>query len=257
MNMYAVVWLATGAFRCHSGQAVYDINAPALLFFTPYQYYTFTTDTGFTGERLYFHGDFYCIERHKKEVACNGILFNNVYTPPHVQLDDVHAQSVNNYIRLLQEDMRRHEDATRADMVVAHLKILLIIATRLKVKQLEEAQWLLPEGTRPRLQELQRLIETHFVKWHKPADYAAAMFLSVKGLSRLTSKYLSKTPSELITERIIQEAKRALHFTTLSVKEIAAQLQFEDPYYFSRLFRKYTGVTPTKFREQVGVTLLE
>jgi len=257
INMYVVIWLATGSCTCHTGKAVYGIKAPALLFFAPYQQYTFTSATGFTGERLYFHGDFYCIERHKKEVACNGILFNNVYDPPQVLLDEENATAVSNYIRLLREDMRRYEDASREDMVVAHLKILLIIATRLKIKQMADAQLLLPESTRPQLQELHRLIETHFISWHKPADYAAAMFLSVKALSRLTSKYLSKTPSELITERIIQEAKRALHFTNLSVKEIATQLHFEDPYYFSRLFRKYTGVTPTEFRQKVGVILLE
>lgn len=254
--MYAVISVREGTYHCKTGLAAYTLQGPALLFFTPFQEYALSSPSPFTGELLYFHGDFYCIEKHRKEVACNGILFNNVYAPPFVLLDEANAASVNNYLQLLRQDMEQVEDIAREDMVIAHLKILLIIATRLKTRQMQDVGDGLPESARPQLQQLHQLIESHFTVWHKPADYAKALHISVKSLSRLTGKYLSKTPSALIAERIVQEAKRALHFSNLSVKEIATNTGFFDPFYFSRLFRKYTGVSPREFREKVGVTIL-
>ena len=52
------------------------------------------------------------------------------------------------------------------------------------------------------------------------------------------------------------EAKRLLHFSTLSVKEIAFQLGFADFGYFGRLFKRHTGITPTEYRQRVGIVLL-
>jgi AraC-like DNA-binding protein len=254
--MYALISVPAGSYRCETDLASYTVRGPALFFFTPYQQYALHSPAPFSGEMLYFHGDFYCIEKHRHEVACNGVLFNNVYAPPFVLLDEENAVAAGNYLRLLGEDMRRNEDVAREDMVIAHLKILLIIATRLKHRQMKETGAGLPPAVQPRLQQLHELIETHFTTWHKPADYAAALHISVKALSRLTGKYLSKTPSALIAERIVQEAKRALHFSHLSVKEIAANTGFADPFYFSRLFKKYTGVAPTEFRDNVGVIIM-
>ncbi|KKX52224.1 helix-turn-helix domain-containing protein [Sphingobacterium sp. IITKGP-BTPF85] len=47
-----------------------------------------------------------------------------------------------------------------------------------------------------------------------------------------------------------------LHLTYLSVKEIAAKLQFEDEFYFSRYFKKNVGISPSGFRERVGISIV-
>ncbi|MGX5820002.1 helix-turn-helix domain-containing protein [Chitinophaga lutea] len=252
--LYAVVHLRSGSAVCDTGAARFNVSAPALLFFSPYQEYAFQGE--FSGSHLGFHGDFYCIEKHRHEVACNGVLFNNIYTPPFVPLDAEQAAAAGNYVRLLRDAMADGDDLAREDLVIAHLKILLIIATRVKSRQTEEALIQLPPDAGPRLREFHQLLETHFTAWKKPGDYAAAMHITLKALSRLTSKYLSKTPSMLIAERVVQEAKRGLHFSHRSVKEIAAELGYDDPLYLSRLFRKHTGVSPREFRQRVGVSIL-
>lgn len=252
--LYAVVHLRSGSAVLETGQTTFSLQAPVLLFFTPYQEYAFHGD--FSGSHLSFHGDFYCIEKHRHEVACNGVLFNNIYTPPFVPLDEEQAASADKYLMLLREAITSKDDLAREDLVIAHLKILLIIATRVKSRQIEETLTQLPPDAGPRLAEFHQLLEAHFREWKKPAAYAAAMHITLKALSRLTGKYLSKTPSALIAERVVQEAKRALHFSHLSVKEIATALGYDDPLYLSRVFRKQTGVSPREFRQQVGVTIL-
>lgn len=55
---------------------------------------------------------------------------------------------------------------------------------------------------------------------------------------------------------MILEAKKEIHLTYKSIKEIARDLGFEDEFYFSRYFKKKVGVSPKTFREQVGVSIV-
>jgi AraC-like DNA-binding protein len=59
---------------------------------------------------------------------------------------------------------------------------------------------------------------------------------------------LQKTTTEVIKDRIILEAKRMLMDKKFTVNEIATRLGFDDYSYFTRLFKKHTGITPTDFR---------
>jgi AraC-like DNA-binding protein len=67
-------------------------------------------------------------------------------------------------------------------------------------------------------------------------------------LNRICNEILQKTTTEVITDRIILEAKRMLMDKGLTVNEIATKLGFDDYSYFTRLFKKKSGITPTNFR---------
>lgn len=256
-SLYSITWLAEGRCLCRNGRVSLEVRAPALIFATPFQDLEILPDgSPFAGRRLRFHGDFYCIERHKAEVSCNGVIFNNVYAAPFVALDEQGHQQVARYLDLLGEDFRHVDDPGWQEMAISHLKILLIIATRLKLREIEVAHDELPAAEQPTILRLRGLIEDRFREWHKPSRYASALQLSGNALAKLTGRHLHKTPTELIMERLLLEAKRLLHFTTMSVKEIAFHLGFADFGYFGRLFKKHTGFTPTEFRQRVGIVNL-
>lgn len=59
------------------------------------------------------------------------------------------------------------------------------------------------------------------------------------------------TPGQLIADRIILEAKRALRYSDLPVSDVAYGLGFHDPAYFSRYFLRATGSTPSAFRRGI------
>ena len=80
--------------------------------------------------------------------------------------------------------------------------------------------------------------------------YIDLLNISEKRLNQATSNTFSKTPKEMINDRIIQEAKRYLTFTNKSIKEIGVSLNFEDPSYFIKYFKKITTKTPIEFRKE-------
>ncbi len=94
------------------------------------------------------------------------------------------------------------------------------------------------------------LIEKNFSHLHKVSEYANLMSVSSDYLNKYIKSHSHKSAKEFIQERLIVEAKRLLHFTEESNKELAYKLGFEEPAHFSNFFKRQTGTTPGTFRLQ-------
>jgi len=90
------------------------------------------------------------------------------------------------------------------------------------------------------------------VKGLPTVNYMATQLnLSPKYLSDLLKQETGKTALELIHLYVISEAKNMLVGGDLSISEIAYRLGFENPPYFSRLFKKEVGISPREFQNQI------
>ena len=95
--VYTVYCIPKGQGVFHSDFGSFPFTGPALLFATPMQLIYLEDCKNLTFTRLQFHSDFYCIEYHRQEVACNGLLFNNIYLDPVVILTDKEITIFNLY----------------------------------------------------------------------------------------------------------------------------------------------------------------
>lgn len=95
------------------------------------------------------------------------------------------------------------------------------------------------------------ILEHNFISSKKPAAYAASLHISTHYLNECVKNTTGHSVSKHIQNRLVLEAKRLLYHSGKSVKEIAAELGFDDYPYFSRLFSKITGITPLAFRNSV------
>ncbi len=103
---------------------------------------------------------------------------------------------------------------------------------------------------RERVEALGALIGAHF-REHRPVGfYADRLGVSAAHLNRIARRATGRSVSQLLTLRLVEEARRDLVFTFLPAQSIALSLGFSDPAYFSRFFRKQTGMTPGAFRER-------
>lgn len=85
-----------------------------------------------------------------------------------------------------------------------------------------------------------------------PNDLASDLHVSVRTLQRGVSEALGCTPNQLILAMKMREAHRLLESGTCNVSEVAARLGFSTPFYFSRRFRSFFGVTPSTLRRAAG-----
>lgn len=96
-----------------------------------------------------------------------------------------------------------------------------------------------------------KILEENF---HRPLSvefYAEKLFMSSRNLNHICQSILQKSVSEILETRRLTEAKNLLATTKLPIAEIGFELGYKEKGYFSNVFKKKTGQTPTSFRDEV------
>lgn len=257
LNYYTVILIHNGVGKLKVDFTEYDFNQKTLMCFTPYQPFMIETNEEISGVVINFHPDFFCIHKHQKEVACNGVLFNDVYKPPVLKLGENDFTVFLSLIDQMKVEIKNIQLA-QYELLISYLKIFLITASRIKVNQTPQAKEDFAELKEPFiLQNLKDAIEANFKTKHSANDYALLLNISSKKLAKSTKTYFNKTLTDLISERIVIEAKRELYLTSKTIKEIAYELGYDDEHYFSRFFKTNANVSPQLFRETVGFARAE
>lgn len=247
VNYFTVFWIRSGAGVFHADSSAHPFTGPALLFANPYQILSLASARPLEGARLSFHANFFCIETYHEEVGCNGVLFNDIYGAPVLSLSPDRVAEFEDLIAAMREEAGA-SDLASSEILLSYLKVFLIKATRLKLQQ----QPCEPLENQPQPEILNRvleLIEIHFREKRRPSEYAALLGISPKALNKIVKAHFGKNLTLLIRERILKHAKWHLLHTRKPVKEVAAETGFADELYFSRLFRRATGMAPTTYRD--------
>ncbi len=253
-NYYSIILLSGNNYNLTVDFSKYELLKNQMICLAPYQPFMITSKEQCTGYLLNFHPDFFCTYRHQNEVETEGILFNNFHGLPYFQISE--EALFFNLIDQISREMDR-DSIAQHEVLVAFLKVFLIEAVRQK-KQFDET--ITPKFSDSQSEILQNLtdaIENNYSRLHSPQEYADVLCVSPKTLAGIAKKYLNQTPTSLITNRIIIEAKRELYLTSKPVKQIAAFLGYQDEFYFSRFFKKKVGVSPDIYRKTVGFAKLE
>lgn len=111
-------------------------------------------------------------------------------------------------------------------------------------------------GSNSVLDRFNRLLEENFKTEHRVYYYASKLGVSTRKLGEITRLYLGKNPSEIIDDRLIAEAKRMILSSEYSIKEIAYELGFEEHSYFTKVFKRLTGGTPSDFKPNYVIDTL-
>ena len=247
---FSIILVSEGNGELKVDFADYQVSKETVLFFSPFQ--PFMIDgTMLKGVMINFHPDFFCIFRHRIEVACDGILFNDPNNPPFFNIPENESSSIYSIVKHITAEMSVGGLAQH-DLLIAYLKILLITAIRIKfVKSTTSLSLDQCTSDAVLLRQLNRMIELHFKTKHSGGEYAELLSIPVKTLGRIVKSHFQRTLTEIISERIVMEAKRELNLTSKTLKEIAYDLGFNDEYHFSRYFKNKIKVSPQSFRNSL------
>lgn len=244
-NYYEIFFFVEGG-----GVHLLDYNELEILpnsihFVSPGQVHQVKRDLKSSGFVLLFSREFFHLKEQNKELIFEFPFFGNKTANPTLTPDKKHFEELLQLVLNIKKEYRSEQDFT-ADIISSYLNILL-----LKCKQLFEKAQSLQQGdttSSTLINRFQILLEKNFNKLHMVSDYAGLLSVTPNRLNDITRKSLGRTASDLIQERILLEAKRLLLHSDISTKEIAAFLSYEDASYFSRFFKKHTGLTPSDFK---------
>ena len=138
------------------------------------------------------------------------------------------------------------EQKFKYQAIGALLKLLLIRCNNLCSIPIE-ANTQMVQASVSLLRDFKALLEKHHNQWHKVSEYAQQLHITPDHLNTSVKSLTGKTAKEHIQSRLIIAAKRLLLFSSLNAKEIAYQIGFSEPAYFSQFFKKQTGISPSRF----------
>ncbi len=252
-NYYSIILLYGTRFNLKVGFSEYLLSENYVVCLSPSQLFMISSEEECSGYMLNFNTNVFYTYCHQNEIEIEALLFGNFYGSSFFKLSEK-ALFIDLINRMTVEIKK--DSIARLEVLMAFLKVFLIESVRQKKIFDKEPDRKLVGVQAEILQKLLNAIGHNYTKLHAPRDYANLLLVSSRTLNVITKKYLNQKLTDLIIDRIIIAAKRELYLTSKPIKQIAADLGYEDEFYFSRLFKKKVGVSPAIYRNTLSFTRL-
>lgn len=248
-RFFQLHYVKSGVVRVHLDEQRYEHEAPMFFLTPPTVAHTFVTDAGSEGYVLTVRQQLVwpLLEREL------GVVHGPRLTPICVALSDLDACYAAEAKRLEGLFDMLHDESNRSrlgrDQALIDLTRLIFISLMRLSSQSLNAQPARREDLAI-FQGFNELVEQHYAEHWSLAEYAASLGVSESRLNDVCRRVSDQPSKRLIFERLMQEAKRLLMYSTHSVSSIGYQLGFKDPAYFSRFFLRNAGMTPGEYRRE-------
>jgi AraC-like DNA-binding protein len=239
-NFFFVLALKKGQGNHVIDFVPYKVGNNCIFIIRPGQVHQLELHAACTGFLVEFNMEFY----HLNDRGTGHVL-RKATTTSFCQLTDSAFDRLNN---ILQDIYQEYTDSREGynEIIRAHLDIFFI--EFLRNREQSNPSTKATSYEQERFDEFLGLVETNVSTKKQVSAYAEMLNISGYQLSAITKNVLGKTPSDIINEQIILEAKRYLLTTSDQVNQIAGHLGYEDASYFIRFFKKHTGHSPESFR---------
>lgn len=244
-TFYHLVFFTKGGGTHAIDFKTFKVTPNQIYFMIPGQVHSWNFEGEVDGYVIHFSTSFFESFLLKNEYLDQFPFFSGIIDDAVIQIEPPLQQKV---VGLFEDIIAESEatDRMSLDLIRAILLHIFILLSRTQTRQ-QERQALPYNYTL--LKTFRKLIEKHFATLKLPRDYAELMYITPNHLNALCNDLLGISAGEIIRNRVLLEAKRLLINLDLTVAEISYQLNFNDNSYFTKFFKKYTGITPEEFRK--------
>ncbi|WP_282087049.1 helix-turn-helix domain-containing protein [Aquimarina algiphila] len=235
------------------GRTKYDFTNGALIFIAPRQVLQWDNSVVFErkGFSINFHEDFLKGTELALQIKKYGFFSYSVNEALH--LSPKEEKQIESIVENIEIEYQNNQDVFSREIIISQLSTLFKYANRFYERQFFNRK----EITNDLLEQFNQYLTEHFESGQLQEkgipsieQIADKMSVSQRYLSDTLKKETGKTTTEHLHLRLIDEAKNVLLKPNKNISEVAYELGFEYPQYFSRLFKKKEGISPKEFREK-------
>lgn len=251
-DFYIIAFKRLTSGEIKYGRTRYDHQSGSMYFMKPQQAIQMK-DIAIEGEgfEIWFHEDY--LSGHPLHTEIKKYSYFNYELNEALHISPKEQQIIWELYGKIATEYHNNQDEFTRDIVLGHIESILKYSRRFYKRQFMNRNIL--SGTT--VTKFSVVLSAYFEKGmvHEKglptvAMFAADLHMSPRYMSDLLRQETGKTAIELIHIFLVSEAKNLLNGGDHTVAEIAYMLGFENPPYFSRLFKKQTGISPSQFKNQ-------
>lgn len=245
-SYYHMLWMTQARGRHILDFDTFELRPNTVFFISPGQVHAWASSVRATGYVVNFSTEFFLQMYPRADEFNEFPFFHIANSEPVLYLS---AEQNAQFMPLLNDMEEEFNGAAqwRHDIIRS---LLLIVLTRLRrLHQPRSGESILPKSYSISRQ-FKLLVEQRYREFSSVRDYAAALLVTDRRLNAAVKNTTGRTATQIIHDRLLLEAKRLLTQSELSVSEIAYRLNFDDPAYFSRFFKKRVLLTPVEFKKK-------
>jgi AraC-like DNA-binding protein/mannose-6-phosphate isomerase-like protein (cupin superfamily) len=245
-DFFEVLFLQKGSGYHVIDDNRYEIKPPCVFFMSPGQAHKLELSHDIEGYIYIFKSDFYLLNRSNQDSLIEFPFFFTIHqdNPPLLLKDE-------SDVRFLESLFRKGivEIEQGGDHISEMLRSILDLILTTSGARYPASENLLIKGKGQFLvKRFFHLMEENNQKNLSLSDYANIIGVTANHLTQTVKSLTGKTSLQIIKAKQLLEIKRLLVHTNLNISEIANQLNFEDQSYFSKFFKRETGLTPLQYR---------
>jgi len=250
---YSIGLILSGEKTLNIGLESYTLSSPGLLIMGPDLIRQWADDGNqIDGMLLFFTEDF---------------IISGLSNTFFIRESQIFAESGNNFINLTPALLTKFKaifeqielknisnDLNKLDVICYYIRILLLEAEEAyrDKSNANKTTYTQPENIS---RKFKRLLEINYINHREVQFYADQLYISSKHLSQTLKDQTGKTASDWIYEIIILEAKVLLQNKENTIKQISDHLNFANPSFFGKFFKRNTSLSPKEYRKNKHITL--
>ena len=242
-GFYQLIWFTSAGIHYIDYEAI-DHPKNSFIFINTNQVHYFYTNADNEGVLIHFN-DFF-INQFNQELAQRFSLsiFSEI-GQPYITAQNYEVDRINTLLQFLEEENQQTDPVQKEQLFFLLSSLLLSIE---HIKNQNTTDVLFKNMDFELAYAFKKRVYNHRDSFPSLGHYTQQLHTNTKKLTAVTKQYLGGTPAQIIKNVKILEAKRKLGNKQLSIQAIAFDLGFDQPTYFTKYFKKATGITPKQFQ---------